>query len=181
MASLTLVKTSVTLFLLSCFATSANAFFRMGADVLLAARMDPIVSPGAVSQHMHNIVGGNNFAADYNYDELRKSTCTTVPVSVDLSNYWAPGLVYVNKTDNSFTRIPSYFFIYYLQRRGSNPNLKINQWPKGFKMVAGNPNRRSYTPNSNADKAVSFVCLDYSGKVSTGDMEKFIPHNCPGE
>jgi hypothetical protein len=43
-------------------------------------------------------------------------------------------------------------------------------FPKGLKMVAGNPYRRSFNPNSYEDQAVSFVCLDYYNDHS-GDPE----------
>lgn len=46
-------------------------------------RLDPIVNPGVVAQHEHNIVGGSRFGRNYDYDDLLSSSCTTAPVSID--------------------------------------------------------------------------------------------------
>ncbi|KAG8905518.1 GTPase-activating protein [Tulasnella sp. 403] len=156
--------------------TSAHAFFRMPSKVLLAARMDSIVTPGGVSGHQHNIAGGNRFSATYDYNDLLKSTCTSNLVNIDFSNYWVPGLYWVNKTDNSFTYVPSYFTIYYLDRNGSK-NERVHAWPAGLRMLAGNPNRRAYDASNVADMAVSYVCLNY--KSSSPQGVKFPPNQCP--
>lgn len=56
-------------------------------------RLDPIVSPGQVSAHVHQISGANAIQATYDYDTLRRqSTCTSVIVQDDLSNYWTPAM-----------------------------------------------------------------------------------------
>ncbi|KAG8970892.1 hypothetical protein FRC05_011660 [Tulasnella sp. 425] len=150
----------------------------MGAKVLLAARLDSIVTPGGVSSHLHNIVGGNHFSATYDYDDLRKSTCTSNLVSIDHSNYWAPGLHYVNKTGGSttFSYIPSYYTVYYLDRNGSKKE-KVHAWPGPLKMLAGNPNRRAYNASSVSDMAVSYVCLDYNN--GSPQTNEFPTKNCP--
>lgn len=167
-----------TLLSLALYAPSTLAFFRMGAKVLLATRLDSIVSPGAVSSHMHNIAGGNRFSAVYDYDDLRKSTCTSNLVNIDHSNYWAPGLHYVNKTGGTttFSYIPSYYTVYYLDRNGSKKE-KVHAWPGPLKMLAGNPNRRVLNATNVADKAVSYVCLDYS--KSSPQTTEFPKNNCP--
>jgi imidazolonepropionase-like amidohydrolase len=59
------------------------------ADNLVHERLDPVVTPGYVSPHMHTVLGGSNFAATYDYDDLRNSSCTTMPVTQDFSNYWS--------------------------------------------------------------------------------------------
>ncbi|KIO28080.1 hypothetical protein M407DRAFT_6960 [Tulasnella calospora MUT 4182] len=160
-----------TLLSLAIYAPSTLAFFRMGAKVLLATRMDSIVSPGAVSAHMHNIAGGNRFSSTYDYDDLRKSTCTSNLVNIDHSNYWAPGLHYVNKTGGSttFSYIPSYYTVYYLDRNGSKKE-KVHAWPGPLKMLAGNPNRRTYNSTSVSDMAVS---------KSSPQTTEFPKNNCP--
>ena len=62
--------------------------------------------------------------------------------------------------------VASSFNIYYFFDR-QGPNEVTKAFPKGLRMVAGNPNRGTYNASSFADKAVSFVCLDYSGAVSS--------------
>jgi len=37
-------------------------------NLLVNERLDPIVDPNAVGGHMHDIVGGSNFGASYNYE-----------------------------------------------------------------------------------------------------------------
>lgn len=37
-----------------------------------------------------SFVGGSNFAAAYNFQELQGSSCTTAAITVDHSSYWAP-------------------------------------------------------------------------------------------
>lgn len=43
---------------LSVFFYTAEAFWRMNCAVVQTSRVDPIVNPGALSQHVHSIVGG---------------------------------------------------------------------------------------------------------------------------
>lgn len=61
----------------------------------MVEQLDPIVSPNQQSQHMHRILGGSNFAAAYNSEELVASSCTTAAITVDHSSYWAPQLYWV--------------------------------------------------------------------------------------
>lgn len=70
----------------------------------------------------------------------------------------------------------------YLQRAGSKKE-PIKAFPKGLRMLAGNPNRRTYDPSSFADKAVSFVCQDFkgghAGDPNWEERPDFHPQNCP--
>lgn len=98
------------------------------------------------------------------------------------SAYWAPQLYYINPVGPTYQAIPNYARTYYLQRPG-NKNEKIMAFPKGLRMIAGNPNRRTYDGSSFADQAVSFVCLDYynshSGDPNWEQRNNFFPQNCP--
>jgi hypothetical protein len=40
--------------------TLVNAFWRMGCSNLEIGRLDPVVQPGIVSNHVHTIVGGSS-------------------------------------------------------------------------------------------------------------------------
>jgi len=51
-------------------------------------RADPVVNPGGVSSHLHNIVGGNGFDFNMTYAKTIAATCTTCKVTQDKSNYW---------------------------------------------------------------------------------------------
>ena len=76
---------------------------------LVVEQLDPIVSPNAQSSHMHRILGGSNFAAAYNFDELAASSCTSAAITVDHSSYWAPQLYWItdpaNPANTSFMQI----------------------------------------------------------------------------
>lgn len=63
--------------------SQAQAFFILDHAPLVRTRLDPIVNPGAISSHVHNVVGGSRFGKDYSYDDLFSSRCTTAAVSVD--------------------------------------------------------------------------------------------------
>lgn len=65
--------------------------------------------------------------------------------------------------------------IYYLQRRGT-PGEKLHAFPKGFRMLAGDPLLRSYTDNKE-QRAVSYACLDYSNP--SPETPGFPKKNCP--
>jgi hypothetical protein len=65
--------------------------------------------------------------------------------------------------------------MYYLFRR-DNENIPLVAYPKGFKMIAGNPYLRS-DQGTLESRALSWACIDYShGSAATG----YIPDkNCP--
>ncbi|KAH8082838.1 WSC-domain-containing protein [Cristinia sonorae] len=154
-----------------------------GIKPVVTTRLDPIVNPGQLSSHLHTVAGGNGFKNTYSYDALTsESTCSTVVLQEDKSNYWTPSVYHQDPKNGSFTLMPASFNVYYLIR-GEDTGDKIVPPPKGLVMLAGNPNRRTYNANNKEDQAVSFVCLDYSG-AHNGDPEwaerpDFFKHNCP--
>jgi hypothetical protein len=102
----------------------------------------------------------------------------------DMSNYWTPQL-FVKFKNGTFMPVPEIgdpndtnggMAVYYLQRRGNNKTEKLTAFPKGFRMVAGDPFTRSYGNNSAAN-AISFNCLGGPGGPETNKMPNF---NCPG-
>jgi hypothetical protein len=167
-------------------AGTADAFWRMPCSGrLLLERADPIVSPGKVSGHVHTISGGNGFGFTTNFDQMRASTCSSCPIKKDLSAYWTPKLYFIAE-DGTFEDVPQAgegtgrtggMTVYY-QQRGGPKNDKLQAFPKGFRMLAGDPFQRNYTGEQAAPgNAVSFVCLDYSGKSPQSNS---IPNtNCP--
>jgi hypothetical protein len=156
------------------------SFVILPSKVLISTRLDPIVQPGVASTHLHNILGGNRFNATYDPAFLLSSTCTTSPVAVDKSSYWAPAMYFMNKTTNpmTYTRIASGFNIYYLPRGDSG---QVKAFPEGFRMVAGDASRNTYNASLFADQAVSWVCLDYNNPGVNGkETPGFPTSNCPG-
>ena len=112
---------------LSVLLVPSQAFWILGHDSLTQDRLDPIVSPGQVSGHVHNIIGASNFGPEVSFESLTASNCTTSPVQADMrlvlhrpyallctwlmqiilsSSYWAPQLYYHDHSTNTFTLVP---------------------------------------------------------------------------
>jgi hypothetical protein len=75
--------TTTNLLLALGLATSSDAFFRMscpGRNV--RERLDPIISPGAVSGHVHTISGGGGFSASMTYQDARAAKCSSCTIKV---------------------------------------------------------------------------------------------------
>lgn len=152
-----------------------------GMNSIVTERVDPIVNPGTIGSHVHQVFGASNFAETYDYDTSTKAKCTTAPIPQDKSNYWVPKFYLHNKNNGSFTPMNDYVNVYYLVRNG--PGEQVVPPPNGLRMVAGDPNRRSFNSSSLADQAISFVCLDYSGAHNNdpawAQRNNFFAHNCP--
>ena len=92
--------------LLATAVLPVEAYWRMSCgSTLLEGRLDPIISPGAVSGHTHVILGGNGFAPNMDYASTQKSTCTSCSIKGDMSNYWIPKLYY-HAENGSFIDVP---------------------------------------------------------------------------
>ncbi|KAH6904347.1 hypothetical protein BKA70DRAFT_1432096 [Coprinopsis sp. MPI-PUGE-AT-0042] len=52
--------------LLACF---AEATIRFGCSQLVTERFDPLVTPGQVSSHLHQIIGGNACVTSVQFKE----------------------------------------------------------------------------------------------------------------
>ncbi|KAJ7056759.1 hypothetical protein C8F01DRAFT_1154806 [Mycena amicta] len=148
------------LLLVATALSGANAYFLFGMDdVITTERIDPIVSPGKVSGHVHTIAGGSNFRVSTNTTFLRKSQCTSSPINEDKSVYWAPTL-YFHWKNGSFSSVNGSPVIYYLF--SDTPGV-TTPFPDDFRMLSGTPTLRSYNASSYAQQAVTFLCLDFSG------------------
>jgi hypothetical protein len=91
---------------------AVNHFYGQGP--LIEGRMDPIVSPGGPSGHVHTVQGGNNFAVTMSDTDALDSTCTSSLVKNDKSNYWTPKL-YFHADNGSFIAVPMFYMnVYYL-------------------------------------------------------------------
>ena len=74
----------IKLYLALALAGCADAFFRMSCPArLVRDRIDPIVAPGQVSAHVHNIAGGSGFKARMSYADARASRCSSCGIKVD--------------------------------------------------------------------------------------------------
>ncbi|GAA5842608.1 hypothetical protein JCM9279_003637 [Rhodotorula babjevae] len=149
--------------------------FQHGA-ALVQQRADPLTNPGGISGHVHTIAGGSNFNLDLDFETARKGACTTAVVKQDLSNYWTPTLWFW-WANGSFTSVEQNgLLVYYLPRFHATDKTKVTAFPEGFRMLVGNPYKRSYDENSLMDKAIGINCL--GGDAPTRRPE-FPTVNCP--
>ena len=171
---------------LASLTSPVAAFWRMPCPGrLVLERIDPIISPGKVSGHVHTVSGGSGFGFTTSYAQQRASACSSCPVKQDLSAYWTPKLYYMSEDGSYFEDVPQAgegpgvtggLTVYY-EQRGPNP-ASLLPFPEGFRMMAGDPFQRNETYKQAAPgEAVSFVCLDYSG---TSSQHLRMPNmNCP--
>lgn len=79
--------------------------------------------------------------------------------------------------------IPVAFMNTYYLPRPAYPGENITAFPKGLRMLQGNPFRRTFDGSSPDDLAISYVCLDYSGSHANdpawAQRNSFFEHNCP--
>jgi len=146
--------------------TGVNGYWLMPGGFITTERLDPIVTPGAVSNHVHSVVGGSNFGFESSTSRLQKSQCTSVPIKEDKSNYWFPTL-YFQWANGSFSSVDGGAVIYYLFP-GPEQAGKVKAFPPDFRMVSGTPLKRSHD-GSAAARAVNFLCLDFDGQTSPHD------------
>jgi hypothetical protein len=168
MKSLGLVVLFIAIFVTSVACQPLFKIFCAGLP-LFRGRVDTIVEPGAVSNHVHRVSGGSGFAPEAVnadpitvYNHLRQAKCSTcsIPI-VDMTAYWHPDLYYM-WPNKSLSLIPTGgLTVYYEGRQGngnqSNPQIKA--FPPGFRMTAGDPFRRSFNSSIVAQTAVQVACL----------------------
>ncbi|OCF44434.1 hypothetical protein I317_01694 [Kwoniella heveanensis CBS 569] len=156
----------------------ADPFFvvQHGASII-TSRLDPIISPGGVSAHVHSIVGTSSFRPDYTYENSCAGRCTSANVDVDKSSYWTPQLY--RKKDSGgvelvkMNRVNTYYFI-----RRTGPTEPINEFPPGFKMLAGYPFRSTFDANDPTNAAIAYTCLGAPGQPNTNG---FPTTSCPSD
>lgn len=143
-------------------AGAANAYWLMGINnAITRERIDPITNPGEISAHNHFIVGSSGFRTDTNSEKMRASTCTSIPIEQDHSNYWVPDL-WFNWKNGSVTSVGGGMVIYYL----FDADGKAKPFPENFRSLSGDPKLRTYDPNSKAQQAITFLCLDFNGETT---------------
>lgn len=161
--------------LLSALAAPAlaqhGAYFTMGSPALVVESLDPLLSPGGQSGHVHSVTGGSAFAPTMDFGLTQTSKCTTFGVTADKSNYWMPAL-YFHK-NGKFTLVPEAspkHKVYYKYGKGDNtPDLERSEFPKGFRMMAGDSNLRSDDGSfGSAGSQLNWVCHSPGNQRSTG-------------
>ena len=109
----------------------------------MTERVDPLLSPGVASNHVHSVTGGNGFNADMTFQDTQDSTCTTAQVTQDLSDYWMP-VLYLND-HGKFYKVPEANTrkIYYKYGNGDcSADTSRSEFPQGFRMMTGSALQR---------------------------------------
>ncbi|KAM0275912.1 hypothetical protein ACHAQH_007299 [Verticillium albo-atrum] len=118
----------------------AFAVLRFNGKEHTRGRIDPIVTPGGVAQHVHGAVGGNNFAKDSTGETLAKSECTSAKALQDKSAYWFPWLYFHDEGKDTFEPVDiNYVNVYYFFDETDDD---IKAFPQGLQIVGGNASTR---------------------------------------
>ncbi|KAK1922707.1 hypothetical protein DB88DRAFT_367027 [Papiliotrema laurentii] len=119
-------------------AGTSDHFILTRISSLAFARIDPIVKPGEVSGHVHNIMGGSCFSETLNTPEQQAACdCSSVIIGDDKSNYWAPALYY-HDANGTFSPILNGNRVYYFTK---TPEVK--PFPPGLRMISGMAMKRN--------------------------------------
>ncbi|KAL1944371.1 hypothetical protein VTO73DRAFT_3556 [Trametes versicolor] len=186
------------------YAQISNALLRFPCSQYTVMRADPLINPDAVGQHLHQVIGGVRMSGsieevypsnvdgsfDFNMssglDLEQASTCSSCSIVENKSNYWTPTLHY-QAANGSFIRVPQAagpltgspnagMVVYYIQV-GSN----IKAFPKGFRMISGDPWLRAYDPTIDDSRSILFRCLQSNDASGTGTDTHGLPTTpCPG-
>ncbi|KJE05540.1 transmembrane receptor [Cryptococcus gattii NT-10] len=140
---------------------------------LVNEELDPIISPNQQSSHMHKIIGGSKMAAYYNFDDYSAAKCSSLRIQADKSNYWMPQLYFIDNSTNQFVPIYAKIRFYYFLARSSNAEPVIS-FPKGLRMIAGNPFNKAPT------NFASFTCQINEGFTDSLEADNFnFDRDCP--
>ncbi len=130
---------------------------------VLIGRTDPLQSPGTIASHVHSVVGGNAFGPTMDFAKTQESTCSTIRLKADHSNYWMPNLYFHHK-NGSFIRVPQkpdHRFYYKFGKGDNTPDLELSEFPPGFRMMSGDPHlRRDDGTMGIPGNQLNWVCHD---------------------
>ena len=138
--------------------------------MLSFGRLDAIVFPDQVSAHVHMFQGANGVGATYDYDKIRsESTCSTLEVQDDLSNYWAPAMYHYDGVGKFSLMRGMKFNVYYQFATSSydanNPSGSPQRYPfpESFTMIGGDIMQRVINESDVKSTASVFQCLHADG------------------
>jgi hypothetical protein len=100
------------------------------------------------------------------------ATNTTCDKAIDHSNYWVPQLYYYHNNEYNLVKFLGSAEYYQLRACDYNPNIQYCNksiiplaFPYGFRMVAGNPFRRTQNNSDITNRAISIMCIYDGGSV----------------
>ncbi|KAF3770464.1 hypothetical protein M406DRAFT_354460, partial [Cryphonectria parasitica EP155] len=111
-----------------------------GDGPLMEGRVDPIVSPGKTSSHVHTIQGGSNIGISATGEDLMDSNCSSALVEGDNSAYWFPKLYFYDSDNDTVEPVDLYYAnIYYFFEPTDDD---VVAFPVGLQMTSGNASLR---------------------------------------
>lgn len=127
----------------SAFDCSGHYFsFYNRAGPMSYQRLDPALTPGSQSSHLHSFDGGNALGASSTFDSQMGSTCTTARIKPDKSLYWRPTLFW-NGNNTGFYRVPEQAAKIYYKSGDGSEWANVTEFPEDFNMIAGDPFKRA--------------------------------------
>jgi len=176
LAFFTIVILIVLISPVSC--TEGQGTFLVVCAPLTIQRSDPILNPGIAGSHVHSVTGGNAFQRLMGPMDALKANETTCDQGIDHSNYWVPQLYHM-RDDKMWEMVRYGHNVIYYQLRAcdyapgltkcDNPTSDGTKiplaFPDGFRMVAGDPLRRTQNDSDIAQRAVHIACLTFDGEL----------------
>ena len=162
-------------FLLSTALAQQVVMYTPGGDDTSVQRIDPILAPGKISQHVHQVFGANKLSSDMSYESLQQSDCSTVGSAdfqgngQDHSVYWHPALFMETKDGSGYIRVPTNGHKLYYLDIGTGNKAEPFEFPHGFRMLAGDPFLRG--PASNTD--ITLWKCSTGGSYNVGESGGF--------
>jgi hypothetical protein len=123
-----------------------------------------LISPGAVGAHLHQVVGGSNFGFNMSSTDLAAARCSSCSIVENRSNYWTPTLYFQSPKNGTFKKVSQMpgpllqqaggMVVYYIQIG------TVKAFPKGFRMIAGDPFLRSYNTSIDDSRSIRHRCIN---------------------
>jgi Domain of unknown function (DUF1996)/IPT/TIG domain len=134
-----------------------------------SAKVDPIVSPGEPSQHLHDFFG-TSVEADSDFKSLRAggTVCLT---QEDTAGYWIPSLYTPDGQGNPVQRKPLQAAVYYNEPGTPAGGPRVFSFPPNLKMIAGDAQAE---PRSQDVSRVWFDCAAPNGDYSPRAQEPYL-------
>lgn len=136
-----------------------------GDGPLLEDLVDPIVSPGQASSHMHTLMGGSNIGISATGETMMESNCSNALIVGDNSGYWVPKLYFHDKAADTVEPVDMFYMNVYYFFEPTDDDIKA--FPVGLQMVAGDASLRS--------------CPDFGGELQLDGSSTIQPvqFTCP--
>jgi hypothetical protein len=164
------------------FPDASPALWSNACDWTAFGQIDPIVSYGATSMHMHTFVGAGNPSSTMQPEDLQDQvahpTSCNGPIThgiTDDSAYWVPSLFTATAIPNPYGIKPNGGLIYY---RNSNVDpTTIQPFPHKLVMIAGD----AKATEVQSDEVVVWSCVSprHGSDQHELNFQATIPDTCP--